>query len=123
LLTDSALTVVDPLGKLLADPWHIVVNTASAGIDGLERGLKWLRVMAQSGVDIPQTTFAQVSAFARDFNASFEVSQILVETILASVWVKSLGKQELLGIIAALHLRFVDSIEAKFEMDDNTASR
>lgn len=89
----------------MADPWRVVVDAASEDTAGLERCLQWVLVLARSGVEIPNRTLMQLSAFARDFNAPFITHSILAEVLLYSVWIKAFGRGELLTLISSLYAR------------------
>jgi len=93
------------VSQYMADPWRVIVDAASEDTAGLERCLQWVLVLARSGVEIPNNTLMQLSAFARDFNAPFITHSILAEVILFSVWVKSFGRNELLALISSLYTR------------------
>ena len=95
----------------MVDPWRVVVDAASDDTAGLERCLQWVLILARSGVDIPDTTLMQLSAFARDFGASFITHALLVEALLFSVWLKSFGRAQLLSLVSSLYLRQSDWIK------------
>ena len=92
--TDSAFGGLQP-GYSSIDAWRIVINVAAENLTGLKKALKWLNVFASSGVDIPVTTFLQISGLARDLNATFEDYVVLCETVFAAIWIKSFGRQGL----------------------------
>jgi len=96
------------ISQYMADPWRVIVDAASEDTAGLERCLQWVLVLARSGVEIPNSTLMQLSAFARDFRAPFITHSILAEVVLYSVWVKSFGRSELLSLIASLYARQAD---------------
>jgi hypothetical protein len=93
------------ISQYMADPWRVIVDAASEDTAGLERCLQWVLVLARSGVEIPNSTLMQLSAFARDFDAPFITHSILAEVLLYSVWVKSFGRSELLSLISSLYAR------------------
>lgn len=93
------------ISQYMADPWRVIVDAASEDTAGLERCLQWVLVLARSGVEIPNNTLMQLSAFARDFGAPFITHSILAEVLLYSVWVKSFGRSELLGLISSVYAR------------------
>lgn len=99
------------IASYMVDPWRVVVDAASDDTAGLERCLQWVLILARSGVDIPDTTLMQLSAFARDFGASFITHALLVETLLFSVWLKSFGRAQLLSLVSSLYLRQSDWIK------------
>ncbi|KAG8776725.1 hypothetical protein FRC15_011792 [Serendipita sp. 397] len=92
----------EDIARYMVDPWRVVVDAASDDMAGLERCLQWVLVLAHSGVEIPNSTLMQLSAFARDMNASFFTHSILVEALLYAVWVKSYGRGELLHLVYSI---------------------
>lgn len=102
-VADEATNV--DVSQYLADPWRVIVDAASEDTAGLERCLQWVLVLARSGVEIPNATLMQLSAFARDFSAPFITHAILAEVLLYSVWVKAFGRGELLTLISSLYAR------------------
>ena len=95
----------DEAGFWAVDPWRVVTTAAEEGISGLRRALEWLQILARSGVSIPVSTFMQMSAFARDYAASFELHHSLLESIVASCWLRSQGAQDLFPVITVMHGR------------------
>lgn len=93
------------VSQYLVDPWRVIVDAASEDTAGLERCLQWVLVLARSGVEIPNSTFMQLSAFARDFDAPFITHSLLAEALLYSVWFKSFGRSELLHLVSSLYTR------------------
>lgn len=102
---DATIASFEHVAGPLLDPWRIVTNVASQDYDGLKKGLKWLGVFASSGVDIPISTFLQVSALLRDFDASFDIYIMLVEAVFISTWIRSLGRLTLQRMISDVHDR------------------
>jgi hypothetical protein len=93
-------------------------RVASTDLKGLRKVLNWLRIFAASGVEIPVATFMQVSNGARDLDASFDDDAQLCETILLSVWMKSLGRQELQKVITDIHWRNASTVLDAFGVHD-----
>lgn len=104
-------TILDPSGSPeqtgipIMDPWRVVIDVASKGLEGLKQGLRWLCLFASSGVDIPIATFLQLSAMARDFDSSFEDQTMLCEAAFMATWTKSIGRYELQRLLLDLHVR------------------
>lgn len=95
----------EDVARYMMDPWRVIVDAASDDTAGLERCLQWVLVLARSGVEIPNNTLMQLAAFARDFHAPFLTHSILMEALLYSVWVKSMGRSDLLDMIYAVFSR------------------
>lgn len=102
---DATVVSFEQVGTTVMDPWRAVINVASENYDGLKKSLCWITLFASSGVDIPVTTFLQLSAMLRDFKASFEDHTALAEAALAATWLKSMGRQDLQRMIADFHDR------------------
>jgi hypothetical protein len=78
--------------------------------DGFSRSLQWLCTFTRSGVDVPVSIFERFSALATDFHASLSESMLLIESLLASSWLKATGRHQLQKIIASLHSRLLPHI-------------
>ncbi|KAI5122947.1 hypothetical protein M0805_006828 [Coniferiporia weirii] len=100
---DATVTSFEHVSAPLLDPWRIVNGVASRSYEGFRKSLSWLRMFALSGVDIPTPTFLQVFALARDLGGSFEDHAVLADAVFMSIWVRSLGRQELHKVITDLH--------------------
>ncbi|KAH8117558.1 hypothetical protein DFH11DRAFT_1504486 [Phellopilus nigrolimitatus] len=116
---DATITSFEHINDPLVDPWRIVISVASRDYDGLRKGLNWLRLFALSGVDIPVTTFLQISALARDLEASFEDHVLLGEAAFMAIWIKSLGRQDLQKVISDLHDRCGSRILERIRSNSN----
>lgn len=104
------------------NPWRVITDAASAGDSGLRRALKWLEILARSGVGIPISTYMQMAAFIRDFDASFETYESLMECITATCWLKSFGAQDLLALIATIHDRLAIWIRHNVTVGENVGN-
>lgn len=101
------------------NPWRVITDAASEGQSGLQRAFQWLQVLARSGVSIPISTYMQLAAFIRDFEAPFETHESLIECITATCWLKSFGAQDLLGLIATVHDRLGGWIQSSLATATN----
>lgn len=102
------------------DLWRVVDETAEKGGDDLLQALQWMRVMAQSGVDIPINTFKQLAGVIRDNNCPLEQAMTLVEAMVAAAWLKPVGKQDLLRLIAHMHGRYNDFVIDQFKSSSSS---
>ncbi|KAI0322233.1 hypothetical protein OF83DRAFT_1279816 [Amylostereum chailletii] len=102
-----ALTMafMDPSIMSAVDPWDIFMRSASSDQQTLQRGIRWLRMFAISAVDIPTYVFEQFSSISARFRLDVQELHPLASASLFSTWLKSLGRQDLLGIIGGLHVR------------------
>ncbi|KAF8311639.1 hypothetical protein DL93DRAFT_2168963 [Clavulina sp. PMI_390] len=94
-------------------PWKVINDVASSGQDGLQRAIRWLVVLARSGISIPVTTYSQTVAFIRDFNADLSVYEHLIDCITATCWLGPDNAVELLSLVTSLHDRLRDIIVAE----------
>ena len=100
------------------DPWRVITDGAAEGPSGMQRTLRWLELLARSGVSIPISTYKQMAAYLRDSDASFETHQCLIKCLAATCWLKSYGAQDLLGLIATIHERLAGWISSNYDDDD-----
>lgn len=107
---------IDATGSAVADSWRVVMNVASADIEGWRRSLHWLCLFARSGVDIPVSTYMTFSSLGIKFNATLIDYVLLVDAALSSTWLKSMGRQELQVIVSALHSRLAPEILENFRI-------
>jgi hypothetical protein len=92
------------------DPSRVILNVASESKEGLSRSLPWLNVFSCSGIDIPVSTFMQFSSLASQFEASLADSLLLVGAAVSSIWLKSIGSQQLQTVFASLHSRLAPQV-------------
>ncbi|KZV90247.1 hypothetical protein EXIGLDRAFT_720571 [Exidia glandulosa HHB12029] len=118
--TDRSSTVLDAMPGVMTDRfptidlWRVVDETAQQGGPDLLEALQWMRVMAQSGVDIPINTFKQLAGVIRDSGSPLEQAATLVEAMVAGVWLKPARKQALQRLITQMHGRYSDFILEQF---------
>ncbi|KAJ7685226.1 hypothetical protein DFH06DRAFT_1157872 [Mycena polygramma] len=101
-------TATEGVGTI--DPWRVVKEVGFQSTDGFSRSLQWLCAFARSGVDVPVSIFEHFSSLATDFHASLPDSMLLVESLLASSWLKPTSRNEVQNIIASLHSRLLPHI-------------
>ena len=92
------------------DPSRIVANVASKSKEGLSRSLPWLCLFSRSGIDVPVSTFMEFSSLATLFEASLADSLLLVGAAVSAIWLKSMGRQQLLTIFPSLHSRLAPQV-------------
>ena len=93
--SDSNAADAENDGHIAFDPWRAVLRVANANKDGLSRGLKWLSVLACSGVEIPVPVFMRFSALSTEYNTSIATSLLLVKSVMSAAWLKCTGQSEL----------------------------
>ena len=102
---DATVNSFEHADAPLLDPWKVVISIASKNYDGLRKTLEWLGVFAYSGVDIPSSTFTRLSSLIRESHSPFECDVLLCRALFMSIWVKSLGRQNLQELIMDLYER------------------
>jgi hypothetical protein len=103
--TDANASLADGVNITAIDPWGVVLKIASGDEMGSRRCLRWLTIFARSAVDIPETVFQHFKALTDRFNFSVTETYPLIRATFLCVWLRSLGRQELLGMINSVHLR------------------
>lgn len=92
------------------DAWRIISRVASANQHGLQQGLRWLCILARSGVDIPIATFSEFNSLTQRFDLSWQETSFLVEALFCAIWLRSLGRQELQATISSIHSRIAPQL-------------
>jgi hypothetical protein len=105
-------------GMRTVNPWKVINDLAASGRVGLERTLRWLLVIARSGVAIPISTFSQASGFIRDFEGDFDAYVLLIECATLTSWLYTEGSRELLSLICTIHEKLCPWIVVALETDD-----
>ncbi|KAH7914698.1 hypothetical protein BJ138DRAFT_1143394 [Hygrophoropsis aurantiaca] len=98
---DSASAQTETMAGVL-DPWRALIHTAKDG-QKFPLTLRWVRLLARSGVSVDVSIFIEYGALARDHKASLADCLVLVEAALFSVWLRSIGYQELQSVISTVH--------------------
>ncbi|KAH9966782.1 hypothetical protein BC827DRAFT_1153126 [Russula dissimulans] len=98
-------SVADGFNVTAIDPWGIVLRIASKDEMGLRQCLQWLNTFALSAVEIPESIFNHFKSLTDRFEFSIAETHPLIHATLLCVWMRSLGRQELLGMISSVHVR------------------
>ena len=107
---DAAIPDAEQKGLQPPDPWRQLMELASKGREGLSRSLQCLCVFACSGVDIPISTFLQFLSLVTNFGASLVDTLLFIEAAFFSMYLKSLGRQDLQAVLSALHSRLAPHV-------------
>jgi hypothetical protein len=99
---DVTLTNTDSNGQTTIDPWRVVMGVAK-NQEGVLNALSWLCLFARSGVDIPISIFMGFSSLVQSFNISLTDALVFVEAAMSSIWLKSMGRQQLQSLFSSLH--------------------
>lgn len=84
------------------DPWDMLLKKASTNYDELGMALRLLGLFTSSGEDVPIKSISQLHKIMRDSNVGFKEDACILEAIFNTVWMKSLGKQDLQATVADL---------------------
>jgi hypothetical protein len=101
------------------DPWKVFVDVASQGIDGLERSILWLRVMAYSAVDIPVQTLKRIFTLARDFRAPLATTVSLLESTMCSMWLRTFRNEGVDTIMVQTNVIWTDDLLFRMQSEDD----
>ncbi|KAI0306458.1 hypothetical protein B0F90DRAFT_1808156 [Multifurca ochricompacta] len=107
---DLTASLADASNVTAINPWGIVFRIASANKEGLSRCLQWLSIFARSAVDIPESVFQQCKSLTDQFRFSVTETYPLIHAVFLCVWMRSLGRQELHGMISSVHLRLSSDV-------------
>ena len=88
---------------LAVNPLKVIIDIAQKSFEGYDMTLHWLCLFVRSGVEISVPTFMQLVNLGNKFGVSLEVCLLLVKAALWSCWLKSMGRQDLQTVIAAIH--------------------
>jgi hypothetical protein len=69
-----------------------------------------LNIFALSAVDIPESVFQRFKSLTDRFKFSVVETYPLIHATFLCVWMRSLGRQELLGTISSLHKRLTADV-------------
>lgn len=92
------------------DPWGVVLKIASSGDVGLRQCLQWLSIFVCSAVDIPGAVFKHFKSLTDRFRFSITEIYPLIRVTFLCVWMRSLGRQDLIGMISSVHLRLAADV-------------
>ncbi len=102
-MADPRLTMTENPSLLTINPLKVIIDIATKSNEGYDSTLHWLCLFVRSGVEISVQTFMQLVALGNKFGVSLEVCSLLIKAILWSCWLKSMGRQDLQTVVAAIH--------------------
>ncbi|KAF8478567.1 hypothetical protein DFH94DRAFT_633058 [Russula ochroleuca] len=102
---DVSASLPDGFDTTAIDPWGVLLRIASRDEEGLRQCLQWLNIFALSAVDIPESVFQRFKTLTDRLKFSAAETYPLIHATFLCVWIRSLGRQELLGMISSVHLR------------------
>ena len=103
MVADPRLTTTENPGPMTINPLKVIIEIAQKSYDGYDMTLHWLCLFVRSGVEISVPTFMQLVELGNQFGVSLEVCTLLIKAALWSCWLKSMGRQELQTVVAAIH--------------------
>lgn len=111
-LIDSRLTMGDASNLATTSALRVLTDTATGSREGFEHTIHWLCLFVRSGVDISIQTFMQFASLARRFDATLDECSQLIKAVMWSAWLRSVGRQDLQAVVAALHTHLVAHVTA-----------
>ncbi|GJJ12125.1 hypothetical protein Clacol_006366 [Clathrus columnatus] len=134
LETDNNVLVVKPLSRLFPresefsrrsisgqelnpggtthanDPWTVIMDVMGSSLTGLHRASRWLRIIAYSGVDVPDETLLLVLDHTVTFNAPLSLTVLCLESIAVSFWSKLFDGERLADKLVHVIEVWIDEI-------------
>jgi len=93
------------------DPMTVVLNLATHGSSAFSKSLTFLMILTKSGVVVQATAFKQFATLLNPISPySIEHATDLLRCILYSLWLRSLGRQDVQPVIALIHSRMEQTI-------------
>lgn len=111
---DPLETEAGSFRSMAIDAWRPIIRVSSESKEGLSRGLRWLSLLACSGLEVPIQVFTRFTTLVTEHNSSLSDSILLVKAVMFSTWLKSTGRQELQSVFSQLHTRLAPLIKAQF---------
>ncbi|CAA7271679.1 unnamed protein product [Cyclocybe aegerita] len=104
------------------DPLGAMGRLASESDVGLTQGLGFLSMAATSGVVISSSSFNQFLALIAPENLNcLDHAGLFIKAIVLSLWMRSLGRQDIQGLVAALHSQLSSQISRSLLSGSNAS--
>lgn len=100
----------DRAADVMVDPWLVLIRTANEAEGGLRRAVRWLRILAQSGVDVSVETLEHLVVLSQNEGVDLAVAVDLAEAIFASAWSAKLNRPGLAHVASSLYSSRAGSI-------------
>ncbi|KAM0750456.1 hypothetical protein T439DRAFT_381136 [Meredithblackwellia eburnea MCA 4105] len=125
VMMSSAPMVEEPsttsmTASLIVDSWKVLADTSMDGSAGLRRSLRWLRILAQSGVDASFEVFDHLVTLCASPNVSFDEAVDLAEAMFASAWSRSINRKAMASIAVQLYISQHATVKASLDSDHDT---
>ncbi|KAF8964709.1 hypothetical protein BDZ97DRAFT_1815206 [Flammula alnicola] len=116
----QAINASDTPHPAFVDPLRAISNLASQSEVGLSRSLSYLSMVIKSGVHIPFSTFKHfLTLTIADKRNSLDNANMLVRAIVLSLWLRSMGRQDLQGLVASIHSHLSSHISQSLVSGEN----
>ncbi|KAI8998560.1 hypothetical protein BD414DRAFT_519687 [Trametes punicea] len=120
-LVDPRLSMTDNSSLLSVNPMRVVIETATRNKQGFDSTLHWLCLFVRSGVEISVPTFMQLVALGKKFGVSLEENSLVIKAVLWSCWLRSMGRQDMQSVVAAVHANVGQDLVARLQSRESTA--
>ncbi|KAI0324520.1 hypothetical protein GY45DRAFT_1288775 [Cubamyces sp. BRFM 1775] len=120
-VVDPRLTMTDNSSLLNVNPLRVIIDIATRSKDGYDNTLHWLCLFVRSGVEISVPTFIQLASLGQKFGVTLRESSLLIKATLWSCWLKSMGRQDMQGVIANVHSSIGPQLVANLQSREHTA--
>ncbi|KAF9454513.1 hypothetical protein P691DRAFT_770412 [Macrolepiota fuliginosa MF-IS2] len=97
---------------LETDPWQVITDITQESQAGLKKALCWLNLLSRSGLEVPLDVYKQFISALKAMNNPLNESCLFIKTILASLWLRSLGRLQYQPLIASFHYSLVPGIHS-----------
>ena len=119
-VVDPRLTMTDNSSLLNVNPLRVIIDIATRSKDGYDNTLHWLCLFVRSGVEISVPTFIQLASLGQKFGVALKESSLLIKAALWSCWLKSMGRQDMQGVIATVHSNIGPQLVAYLQSREHT---
>ncbi|KAI0780831.1 hypothetical protein BD413DRAFT_500442 [Trametes elegans] len=120
-VADPRLTMTDNSSLLSINPLRVIIDIATKSKQGYDRTLHWLCLFVRSGVEISVPTFIQLVKLGNRFGIALEESSLLIKAAFWSCWLKSMGRQDMQEVVAAIHTDMGPHLVALLQSRENVA--
>ncbi|EAU88627.2 hypothetical protein CC1G_12019 [Coprinopsis cinerea okayama7 len=87
-------------------PFQILLDVASHSEGDLTQSLKWLLMIARSGIELSSDILERFLTLVNTYPANLENAHLFVHTVMLSFWLKSIGRQNMQFLFSKLFSTF-----------------
>lgn len=109
---------LDRSAGLETNPWKVITETAQESRSSLEKALCWLSLLSRSGIEVPLDIYKQFTSVLIATGSPLRESCSFIKAMLASLWLRSLGRQRLQPLLASFHLSLIPKIHKALQEVD-----